>query len=61
MFAFFSFDYFIASLICGGLCAFFANAKGRKPLSWFFIGFFFSFFAIVIVAFIRDKKVKAAE
>jgi hypothetical protein len=38
---------FLQALICGGFCAYVASQKSRNVLSWFILGFSFSFIALL--------------
>ena len=37
----------IVGLIAGTICALVANQKGRNPIGWFFLGFFFGLFGVI--------------
>ena len=44
------------ALVFGGICAVIANARGRSGVAWFFIGFFFSCLALIILLCLPDLK-----
>lgn len=46
----------IICLIGGVIAALIANAKGRSPVAWFFLGFFFPIIAIIIVAVMESPE-----
>ncbi len=49
-------------LVSGGITAAIASSKGRNALGWFFLGFFFSCFAIIILLVLPNlKEIKAKE
>ena len=43
---------------CAVLCAIVAKEKGYVPVSWFFGGLFFGFFALVAAAGLPDLKLR---
>ncbi len=47
--------------IFGLICAAVANTRGRSPVGWFFIGFFFGCLPLIILFVIPDLKVEAAK
>jgi len=46
----------IILIICGTICALVGNAKGRNPVAWFLLGFFFHIFALIAVLICSNKK-----
>jgi hypothetical protein len=46
----------IICLIAGVIAALIANAKGRSPIAWFLLGFFFPIIAIIIVSVLEGPK-----
>lgn len=46
----------IICLIAGVIAALIANGKGRSPIAWFFLGFFFPIIAIIVVSVIENLK-----
>mgnify|MGYP005672201433 CR=1 FL=1 len=53
---------FIISVGFGIACAGIAEGRGRSSVGWFFLGFFFSWMALVALAILPDEtKVKARE
>jgi hypothetical protein len=42
------------------VCSLVANSRGRSALGWFFIGFFFGIFALIVLFVIPDLKELAA-
>lgn len=40
----------IQGAICGGFCGYLAGQRNRNDFSWFWLGFFFSFFALIAIA-----------
>jgi len=49
----------LIALVFGAICAAIANGRGRSAVGWFFMGTFFSCFALVILLVIPDLKVEA--
>ena len=47
-------------LILGALCSYFSRGRGRDPLGWFAIGFFFGIFGLIAL-FIIPPKVQRLE
>jgi hypothetical protein len=43
-------------LVFGGVCAVLANNRGRSGVAWFFIGFFFSCFGLILLLCLPDVK-----
>lgn len=43
-------------LVFGGICAAIASSRGRSGVGWFFIGFLFSCFALVVLLVLPDLK-----
>src|SRR3954467_1553414 len=41
--------YLVFGLIMGGAVAAIANSKGRSPVGWFFVGFFFGIIGLIVV------------
>lgn len=49
-------------LVSGGITAAIASSKGRNAVGWFFLGFFFSCFAIIALLVLPNlKEIKAKE
>lgn len=51
----------IIGIICGIICAFMADHKGRSVIGWFFLGFLFGLFGLVasfIVSNLKEAKQK---
>ncbi len=49
-------------MVVGGITAAIASSKGRNPVGWFFLGFFFSCIAIILVLVLPNlKEIKAKE
>ena len=46
----------IILLIFGIICAAIANSKGRSVVAWFFIGFFFGIFGLIILLVVGNLK-----
>jgi len=42
--------------IIGIICALIAHSKGRNPVGWFFIGFFFGFVGLIIALVVSNVK-----
>lgn len=54
--------YLVIALVLGAICAAVANSRGRSALGWFFIGFFFGIFALIVLFVIPDlKEIEARE
>ncbi|MBI3818905.1 MAG: DUF4339 domain-containing protein [Planctomycetes bacterium] len=51
----------IAPAVIGTLCAFIAHGRGRSPVGWFFIGFFFACIGLIVLLVIPDLKKLEAE
>jgi hypothetical protein len=54
----------IIALILGIICAVIANGKGRSAIGWFFIGFFFGLFGLIVllvVGNLNEAKQKEIE
>ncbi|MCA9003280.1 MAG: DUF4339 domain-containing protein, partial [Planctomycetes bacterium] len=45
--------------IFGLICAAIANSRGRSPVGWFFIGFFFGCLGLIVLFVIQDLKAEA--
>ena len=45
---------FVFLLLCGAITAAVAQSKGRNPLGWFLIGFFFHIFGLILVAVVSS-------
>lgn len=43
-------------LVFGIVCAVLASGRGRSPVGWFFLGLFFSCFALILVLLLPDLK-----
>ncbi|NTE56102.1 hypothetical protein G6M78_13580 [Agrobacterium tumefaciens] len=41
---------FASGFVFGGACAILAANKGRDPIGWFALGFFFSIIALIVIA-----------
>ncbi len=53
---------FIIPIIFGIICAAVAPSKGRSAIGWFFIGFFFGLFGVIVLLVVDDlKKARAKE
>lgn len=50
----------IGGILFGSICAYAAKKKNLNQLGWFALGFAFGVFALVVLTFIRPKKVAAA-
>ena len=48
-------DYGIAVVICGLVSALIARHRGRNQYAWFFAGAIGSVFAILVIAFLKNK------
>lgn len=48
----------ITWVLIGGLTSYLAKQRGRDPVSWFFLGLFFGFFALLAL-FLMPKKVES--
>jgi hypothetical protein len=48
--------YLVFALVLAVICAAVANSRGRSALGWFFIGFFFGIFALIVLFVIPDLK-----
>lgn len=48
--------YLVFALVMAAICAAVANSRGRSALGWFFIGFFFGIFALIVLFVIPDLK-----
>ena len=46
----------IVGTIAGIICAIVANEKGRNPIGWFFLGFFFGLFAVIASLIVTNLK-----
>jgi hypothetical protein len=46
----------IGGVIAAIVCAVIAGAKGRNPIGWGILGFFFSILTLIVVAVIPSKK-----
>lgn len=44
----------ISTLVFGGISAYLARRRGKNPLFWFFIGFFFGLFGVLFL-FLTDR------
>ena len=49
------------NLIFGGITAAIASSKGRSPLGWFFLGFFFTCIGLIIVLCLSNRKEEEAK
>jgi hypothetical protein len=48
--------YLIGGIIAAIICAVIAGTKGRNPLGWGILGFFFSIITLIVVIVIPSKK-----
>lgn len=48
----------IVLALFGGICAFIAASRGRSPIAWFVIGFFFHCIGLILVLVLPDLKVQ---
>jgi hypothetical protein len=48
--------YLVFALVMAMICAAVANSRGRSALGWFFIGFFFGIFSLIVLFVIPDLK-----
>lgn len=48
--------FLVTAALFGGVTALAANARGRDPLAWFFIGAFFQVFGLVAVLVMENLK-----
>ena len=48
--------YLIGGLIAAVICGLIAATKGRNPLGWGLLGFFFSIITLIVVIVIPSKK-----
>lgn len=46
----------VHAFICGCLCGNVADTRGRSPQKWFWLGFLFAWFAVLIVLALPDLK-----
>src|SRR5688572_29235927 len=46
--------YLVFGLIMGGAVAAIAHGKGRSPLGWFFVGFFFGIIGLIVVLVVSN-------
>ena len=56
--SFFNFIFIFFSLITAVFCTHIANEKGYDALSWFILGFLFSFIALIAVAGMPDRQTR---
>lgn len=49
----------ISALVMGSITAYLAKRRGRDPVKWFFVGFFFGIFGLIALFFM--KPVEALE
>lgn len=63
LFSFDRFDFTPASggVVFGIICACIAASKGRTAVGWFFLGLFFSCFALIVVCCVADMKADDAK
>lgn len=52
------FFLFLISFIWGWVTAYFANKRGREQTTWFFAGFLFAFFALIVLFLLPDLSKK---
>ena len=48
--------YLVFALVMATVCSLVANSRGRSALGWFFIGFFFGIFSLIVLFVIPDLK-----
>jgi hypothetical protein len=48
--------YLIGGIIAAIICAVIAGTKGRNPIGWGILGFFFSILTLIVVIVIPSKK-----
>ena len=48
--------FWVIAIIFGVVCALIGNSKGRNPIAWFLLGFFFGLFALIAVLICTNKK-----
>ncbi len=54
--------FLLLALIFAIICALLAYHKGRNPIGWFFVGFFFGLFGLIILLVVANlKEAKAKE
>jgi hypothetical protein len=41
--------FLVTAVICGGVCAWIAKARGRSPVLWFFVGAVLNVFVLLAV------------
>jgi hypothetical protein len=46
----------VVALIFAVVCALIAHYKGRNPIGWFFIGFFFGVFGLIVILVVSNLK-----
>ena len=51
----------VGSLVFGIICAVMAPKRGRSAVGWFFIGFIFGCFALIVLMLVPDLKAEAAK
>lgn len=51
-----SFLEFLVLLAFGGACAAIASSRGRNPVAWFFLGFVFNCFALILLLVLPDMQ-----
>jgi len=49
-------ELLIIGAILGAICAALASTKGRSAVGWFFIGFFFGLFALIVILVVPNLK-----
>lgn len=47
---------FLVSTIFAFICAYYAEKKGRYPLGWFILGFFFALISLIVLFFLPPLK-----
>lgn len=52
---------FASGVVFGGACAILAANKGRDPLGWFALGFFFSVVALIVIAALSPAEKSSAD
>ena len=48
----------LITLVFGVMCAMIAQSRGRSAVGWFFLGFFFNCFALIVLLVVDDLKAR---
>lgn len=48
--------FWVIAIVFGVVCALIGNSKGRNPVAWFLLGFFFGLIALIAVLICTNKK-----